>query len=152
MQSLHSCKSKGSSTRSRRVEGDKVARWQDPCSWGRLPGWARGPRSSSEDLFHPRSHLYQHILWKNIAISMAIYDCKTWLQYKVSVVQSSFQIEDSFLCKSEKSWDENENIVRSEGNVETWWQTCLGCRPRSRGIHSTEHHTPPAMELVTGLT
>ena len=44
---------------------------------------------------------------------MAIYDCKTWLQDKVSVVQSSFQIEDSFLCKSEKSWDENENSVRS---------------------------------------
>ena len=45
---------------------------------------------------------------------MAIYDCKTWLQDKVSVVQSSFQIEDSFLCKSEISWDENENIVRSK--------------------------------------
>ena len=29
------------------------------------------------------------------------------------------------------------------GSIETWWQTCLGCRPRSRGIHSTEHHTPP---------
>ena len=33
------------------------ARWQGPCSWGMLPGWVHGPRSSSVDLCHQESHL-----------------------------------------------------------------------------------------------